>query len=61
MSATARLGAYLAALAAVFVAAFFIGGAVVPESTVDSWTQQAEESSHSQTPDEFENPADSDH
>ena len=42
--AAARLGAYLAALAAVFVAAFFIGGAVVPQSTVDSWTQQAEES-----------------
>ena len=56
-----RCGDYLAALAAVFVAAFFIGGAVVPQSTVDSWTQQAEESSHSQTPDEPENPADSDH
>ena len=61
MSAAARLGTYLAALAVVFGAAFVIGGAVVPQSTVDSWTQQAEESSHSQTPDEPENPADSDH
>ena len=55
------LSGFSSATVLLIVAAFFIGGAVVPQSTVDSWTQQAEESSHSQTPDEPENPADSDH
>ncbi|WP_144790396.1 hypothetical protein [Kocuria palustris] len=61
MSAAARLGVYLAALAAVFVAAFLIGGAVVPQETVDAWTQQAEDSAHVQTPADAEHPAGSDH
>lgn len=50
MSAPARLGGYLAILAAVFTAAFLIGGAVIPQHAVDSWTEQAEQSTHAESP-----------
>ena len=42
MNTAARLGLYGAGLAAVFVGAFAAAGAVVPQSTVDRWTLEAE-------------------
>ncbi|WP_243056368.1 heavy-metal-associated domain-containing protein [Nocardioides sp. SR21] len=42
MNTPARLGLYGAGLAVLFVGAFAAAGAVVPQSTVDSWTQEAE-------------------
>jgi hypothetical protein len=42
VNAAGRLGAYAAGLAVVFTGAFAAAGAVVPEQTVQAWTQQAE-------------------
>ena len=49
MKTPVRLALYLAALVAVFGAAFGIGGLVVPESAVHNWTQQTD--THDNTPD----------
>lgn len=42
MNTPARLGLYGAGLAVLFVGAFAAADAVVPQSTVDRWTQEAE-------------------
>lgn len=42
MNTAPRLGLYGAGLAVLFVGAFAAAGAVVPQSTVDSWTQEAD-------------------
>jgi hypothetical protein len=42
VNAVERLGVYAAGLAVVFTGAFATAGAVVPEETVQNWTQQAE-------------------
>ena len=42
MNTAARLGLYGAGLAVVFAGAFAAAGAVVPQSTVDRWTQEAD-------------------
>lgn len=42
MNAAGRLGVYATGLAVVFTGAFATAGAVVPEETVQNWTQQAE-------------------
>lgn len=46
MNAAGRLGAYAAGLAVVFTGAFAAASAVVPEETVETWTQQAEGAQH---------------
>ncbi|PUB25955.1 hypothetical protein C8K30_10642 [Promicromonospora sp. AC04] len=43
MNAPQRLGLYGAGLAALFVAAFVVAGAVVPESSVAAWSASAED------------------
>lgn len=43
MRASTRLGLYAATLVAVFAVAFATAGAVVPQETVQSWTQQSDE------------------
>lgn len=48
MNAPQRLGAYGAGLAALFVAAFVVAGAVVPESTVAAWSGAAQDETHEQ-------------
>jgi hypothetical protein len=48
MNAPQRLGAYGAGLAALFVAAFVVAGAVVPESTVAGWSVAAQDEKHEQ-------------
>lgn len=42
MSPAAKLALYAAGLVVAFAAAYFIAGAVVPDSVVDSWMRQAE-------------------
>jgi hypothetical protein len=42
VNAAGRLGAYAAGVVVVFTGAFAAAGAVVPEQTVETWTQQAE-------------------
>lgn len=46
MNAPQRLGAFGAGLAALFVAAFVVAGAVVPQSTVAAWSGAAQEEKH---------------
>ncbi|MUN64870.1 heavy-metal-associated domain-containing protein [Kocuria sediminis] len=57
MNAAARLGAYAAGLAVVFTGAFAAAGAVVPETTVSAWTQQAEGTEMTQHTDSGQDPA----
>ncbi|MBL7501073.1 heavy-metal-associated domain-containing protein [Frankia sp. CNm7] len=49
MNVATRLGAYAAGLALLFGGAFAAGAAVVPDSTVVSWTNTAQESSMDHT------------
>lgn len=56
MNAAARLGAYAAGLAVVFTGAFAAAGAVVPETTVSAWTQQAEGTQMAQHTDSGQDP-----
>lgn len=56
MNAAARLGAYAAGLAVVFTGAFAAAGAVVPEATVATWTQQAEGTQLTQHTDSGQDP-----
>jgi hypothetical protein len=46
MNAPQRLGAYGAGLAALFVAAFVVAGAVVPQSTVAAWSGAPQDQKH---------------
>lgn len=46
MNAPARLSLYGTGLVAVFIAAFFIAGAVVPEETVQNWVDDTSQSEH---------------
>lgn len=46
MKVLARLGVYGVGLVLVFVASATIADAVVPEETVESWTQQVEDLGH---------------
>lgn len=46
MNAPQRLGAFGAGLAALFVAAFVVAGAVVPQSTVAAWSGAAQDEKH---------------
>lgn len=46
MNAPQRLGAFGAGLAALFVAAFVVAGAVVPQGTVAAWSGAAQEEKH---------------
>lgn len=46
MNAPQRLGAFGAGLAALFVAAFVVAGAVVPQSTVAAWSGAAQDEQH---------------
>lgn len=47
MNAVGRLGVYAAALAVVFVVAYFGAQLVVPDSVVDDWTRRSEQQHHS--------------
>lgn len=52
MSAPARIGTYIAILAAVFVAAFFAGGLLIPDDAVSAWTEQAQQNTRASQPSE---------
>lgn len=46
MSSGLRLALYAAMLMAVFVAAYAAGSAFIPDSVVDSWTQEVGSNEH---------------
>lgn len=50
MNAPQRLGVYGAGLVALFVAAFVVAGAVVPESAVADWSTTVEHDEPAQHP-----------
>lgn len=46
MNVGTKLALYGAGLVAAFFAAFFLAGAIVPESLVQSWIEQSESNTH---------------
>ncbi len=50
MNAAVRLGLYGGGLVVAFFAAYFLGGAIVPEEYVERWMEQSVVNEHVQDP-----------